>query len=330
MTAFFSGTDNNTLKSEGCDTCHYLSLVVNNAGKYVARVTRRVNEGIIGKRVVSYQTYGGKTESYEEDVVIEGKDVVEYYNLDIDIEGSTSSLRDRIKARYDELKAKIVTPANKMNGYSNYRNYPNYPNYGYGSYKQTIFDDDDFDADLDDRFNINKHYFSEIKDRIEDKIKSKSDNKVVSESVVGINKRDAVEMAAQILYGNITLSYETFSKFTRVNSWVRTGMVETLNKRFHAKSKIDNLAAINNYDEFIYTFISMIVEDYVNENIVEYEDSLGFKDDDFTDTTFAVIVAKSINNEIDKIVAEAAKEGEFENPYIESIKENLKTLYKYE
>lgn len=327
MAAFFSGTDNNTLKSEGCDTCHYLSLVVNNAGKYVARVTRRVNEGIIGKRIVSYQTYGGKTESYEEDIVAKGKDVVEYYNLDINIEGSTSSLKDKIKARYDELKAKIVAPINKVNTYPSY---PNYPNYGYGSYKETIFDDDDFDADFDDRFNINKPYFSEIKNKIEDKIKSKTDNKVVSESITEINKRDAVEMAAQILYGNITLSYETFSKFTKVNSWVRTGMIETLNKRFHAKSKIDNLAAINNYDEFIYTFISMIVEDYVNENIVEYEDRLGFKDDDFTDTTFAVIVAKSINNEIDRIVTEAAKEGEFENPYIDAIKENLKTLYKYE
>ena len=48
MKAFFSGTDANTLVEEGEQTIHFLSLVVNNEGTYVARVTRRIVEEIEG------------------------------------------------------------------------------------------------------------------------------------------------------------------------------------------------------------------------------------------------------------------------------------------
>ena len=39
---FFSGTDKATLQSEGSDMNHFVSLIVNNAGKYTAGVTRKV------------------------------------------------------------------------------------------------------------------------------------------------------------------------------------------------------------------------------------------------------------------------------------------------
>ena len=42
MDTFFSGTDMNTLKKEGIDMNNFVSLIVNNAGKYNANLTRKI------------------------------------------------------------------------------------------------------------------------------------------------------------------------------------------------------------------------------------------------------------------------------------------------
>ena len=39
---FFSGIDANTLDDLGHDMPHFLSLIVNNAGTYCAKITRRI------------------------------------------------------------------------------------------------------------------------------------------------------------------------------------------------------------------------------------------------------------------------------------------------
>ena len=42
MSTFFSNTDINTLKSEGKDRVHFVSLIVNNEGTYSAAITRKI------------------------------------------------------------------------------------------------------------------------------------------------------------------------------------------------------------------------------------------------------------------------------------------------
>lgn len=42
MATFFSGTDLATLKEEGTDRNHFVSLIVNNEGKYTAAITRKI------------------------------------------------------------------------------------------------------------------------------------------------------------------------------------------------------------------------------------------------------------------------------------------------
>lgn len=54
MNAFFSGEDSSTLIKEGTDRNHFLSLVVNNAGNYVAAITRH----IVSEYICSMSTYG--------------------------------------------------------------------------------------------------------------------------------------------------------------------------------------------------------------------------------------------------------------------------------
>ena len=47
MSTFFSGTDTDTLGKEGDDVNHFLSLIVNNAGEYTARITRKSEQRLI-------------------------------------------------------------------------------------------------------------------------------------------------------------------------------------------------------------------------------------------------------------------------------------------
>lgn len=59
MAAFFSGVDVSTLIKEGSDLNHFLSLIVCNAGQYVARITRKLKEKVKAEHLI---TYTGQTE----------------------------------------------------------------------------------------------------------------------------------------------------------------------------------------------------------------------------------------------------------------------------
>lgn len=54
MPSFFSGTDLNTLREEGNDRNHFVSLIVNNEGKYTAAITRKVKYSAV--RELSYES----------------------------------------------------------------------------------------------------------------------------------------------------------------------------------------------------------------------------------------------------------------------------------
>ncbi len=60
MATFFSGTDNNTLLSQGQENNHFLSLIVNNAGEYTAAITRQVSSDYTINEVKQYKSFGDK------------------------------------------------------------------------------------------------------------------------------------------------------------------------------------------------------------------------------------------------------------------------------
>ena len=138
MPTFFSGTDNATLIEEGTNCNHFLSLIVNNAGNYTARITRKLlykaKEHHTINAIVSssYNSYNNEEvvleeeEKHNEDFTndVEEK-YIEYFDLEIDKENSTldySDLDERIK----EIKKskiptpKVTTPASNFNSYYNY------------------------------------------------------------------------------------------------------------------------------------------------------------------------------------------------------------------
>lgn len=96
---FFSGTDRNTLIEEGMDMPHFLSLIVNNAGVYTAKITRRVS---LQTSKITYPTFGGESKSEEVESTI--NEYIEAFPLEIDIQEDTS-IKDEVTQRIKEIEA---------------------------------------------------------------------------------------------------------------------------------------------------------------------------------------------------------------------------------
>lgn len=103
MQTFFSGTDINTLQSEGNDTIHFVSLIVNNAGEYNAAITRKVKATFEGDMVEEFESYNGEIIT-KTSKTVQQKEMIIYHPLTVEIDSSncTTDLYDRIK----ELKDK--------------------------------------------------------------------------------------------------------------------------------------------------------------------------------------------------------------------------------
>lgn len=137
---FFSGTDTATLQSEGSDMNHFVSLIVNNAGKYTAGVTRKVKLKQTVNEEFTYPTWGDERVSGNRVFTVE-KEYIQWFNLDIEIEGVNNDFEEEMLARIKEIRT------NKAN--SNKKSYEiregipsrygNYPIDSYGSPKgQTV------------------------------------------------------------------------------------------------------------------------------------------------------------------------------------------------
>lgn len=103
MQTFFSGTDISTLQSEGNETIHFVSLIVNNAGEYNAAITRKVKATFEGDMVEEFESYNGEKIT-KTSKTIQQKEMIMYHSLIVEIEKNdyTTDLYSRIK----ELKDK--------------------------------------------------------------------------------------------------------------------------------------------------------------------------------------------------------------------------------
>lgn len=117
MSTFFSGTDTATLSSEGSDMAHFVSLIVNNEGKYTAAITRRYK---CVQKVVeefSYPSWNEETVTGEDKFDIE-EEVLEWFNLNIVFENATDSFEAEMLERIKEIrKAKEATKPVHTNYY---------------------------------------------------------------------------------------------------------------------------------------------------------------------------------------------------------------------
>lgn len=114
-----SGTDLNTLKEEGNERNCFVSLIVNNAGKYYAAITRKIqtkSEVTVKKLGTSYEFFGdGSKELEHKDEtttkVIENE-IIEYFDLEVEKHEVSNSLA-YLDDRFDEIMEKKATEGKK-------------------------------------------------------------------------------------------------------------------------------------------------------------------------------------------------------------------------
>lgn len=124
MATFFSGTDTATLSAEGNDMAHFVSLIVNNAGKYTAGITRKYKCVQTVSEKYTYPTWNGEVREGVETFDIE-EEKLEWFNLDIVFEDATDDFETEMMERLKEIKEskkKAITPVYK-GGYPQYGNY---------------------------------------------------------------------------------------------------------------------------------------------------------------------------------------------------------------
>lgn len=113
MSAFFSGTDIATLKSEGNDRNTFVSLIVNNEGTYCAAVTRKVTVKEEAKLTYSYNLFGEDGAKEEEDLEDREYTEIQYFMLDIEkpvIKNPYSYIDKRFEEIKENKKKQITAP----------------------------------------------------------------------------------------------------------------------------------------------------------------------------------------------------------------------------
>lgn len=127
MSAFFSGTDRNTLQAEGNDLNHFLSLIVCNSGQYVAKITRKVFEHIESEVTAKlsiqshYNTYENVPRSIKVEPItkvetsIKDEVVIENFNGIIEKEESNNPYEDITKRLFEIRKNKASKPTGIKN-----------------------------------------------------------------------------------------------------------------------------------------------------------------------------------------------------------------------
>jgi proteasome lid subunit RPN8/RPN11 len=116
MNTFFSGTDISTLQSEGNDTVHFVSLIVNNAGEYNAAITRKVKATFEGDMIEEFKSYDGEVIN-KTTKTVQQREMIMYNPLIVEIEKSnyTTDLYNRIKELKDKnAKTKTSVATSSM------------------------------------------------------------------------------------------------------------------------------------------------------------------------------------------------------------------------
>lgn len=252
MATFFSSTDLNTLLEEGTDRNHFVSLIVNNIGKYSAAITRRIKYSRVVEDNYNYNSFEDISHSNKRTYTLDGSEV-EYYPLDIHKEGDDySGIQARLDSIAEEKKRKSFKDI-KSNIVSTSINTPVYKEITNTSKDPELFDWDYIDNK--DTYNLYNYQ---------------------------LPKETTHSLAMQILTGCITISE---SSKLDVNKWI-SNMEKVFDNRFGKDGENSDLfiAWADSYIETICWYSNSfttygIYDDYersmiVAKNIREYLEKL--------------------------------------------------------
>ena len=129
MATFFSGTDVATLKEEGTDRNHFVSLIVYNEGTYTAAITRKISITRNVDEEIQYDSFNGEKVT-ENSSYVEEDNEFEYFPLKITIEGEKEENKI-LKARLEEIKKNKNKTSIKISPNSKQLSIPYNPPYCY-------------------------------------------------------------------------------------------------------------------------------------------------------------------------------------------------------
>lgn len=241
MQAYFSGTDLNTLQSEGNDRNHFVSLIVNNAGQYVAAITKKLKTKSTITTNYTYNTFEDEIKTgncIQEDVE---EEIIQYNMLKIE-KANVSNPFLFIDERLQEIKTLKEKAKTKTK-----TTIPAYTSPAYNTYKKTSdYIADDYGQDYYDWYNYygNAKYKSGMKDV--QKANKKTNDLPPKELV------DTIVL--QLITGSIII--KNTSKIDPA-TWVKQ-MPDLYSKVFPTMSL---------YKTWVETFVEFIFADYVLQKV---------------------------------------------------------------
>ena len=286
MSTFFSGTDIATLKEEGIDRNHFVSLIVNNEGTYTAAITRKVKATKTITENFSYPTFEDEEVTDTKTYTVESEEL-EWFYLNIEFERNESFFQEELKARLEEIKKVKAEKAKQF--------IPNQSAYtgGYGNWKGGKPQQGTLFPEIGKK--VTQSYISQVgpANKIVKKSENKSpfdtayiDNKISNEipyGHIGFNEETIKSLVLQLITGSIIIPNE--SKID-VKKWAQ-GMVPLYERRFGKGEKGMKLfkAWAEGYVEFLCWFSD-------DESLVDME---------LDDDELAALCAHDIIEELTKL-----------------------------
>jgi len=226
MSTFFSGTDQSTLQEEGAERNHFVSLIVNNAGKYTAAITRKIKY----KKSITfnYEGFNGLIK-VKSPTITEGE-AIEYFYLDIEMEGETDNTAKSLADRLEEIKKKKpATPVNINTAFSNSKGWESYADYLKRTESSTNYENNYKTPSLFSKEEeSNYNFWTSKKDKPGALYLNKEDEKKESSFSEKITPEAVNSIVAQLLTGSVAV---TDIEKVKEPGWLGT-MTKLFNKRF--------------------------------------------------------------------------------------------------
>lgn len=270
FSAFFSGTDINTLKEEGAESNHFVSLIVNNAGVYAAAITRKVSAVSVGTNVLTYNTFNNVAVDNEPESFEEESSYIEYYPLEITREEVPVIPKSELELRLEEVQK-------SSNSYVNRKAYTSYQ-LPIERYKSDII------KKPEEKTYAHPYLFSdeEMGTVKEEKKEEKEEENYLDPSIAydedHINPTILNNTVMQIITGDI---FSIYKQNVDLNKWA-SNMEKLYSKRFENQ--------VSEYDSFQY-WVDSYLEFLENEML---DDDLFSKGRDYMDAIWAYDVISKL------------------------------------
>ena len=281
MATFFSGTDTATLSAEGNDMAHFVSLIVNNAGKYTAGITRKYKCVQTVSEKYTYPTWNGEVREGVETFDIE-EEKLEWFNLDIVFEDATDDFETEMMERIKEIKEskkKVVTPV--------YKGYPQYGNYG-KNIAPTKEVGSTFPMDKEEYYGEEGRNWYQAREVIETSGKQRElpfeqpeeENLDIPYGVITVDKDIVQSIVRQLVTSSIIISNESA---VDVKKWANS-MENLYRRRFGSVKEFEYFAS--NYVDYLinYTYDGDVMAVISND-----------------DSTMAALLAHDVREELEKL-----------------------------